>query len=858
MKTNSKSLQTGILVAAAGAALAIVAGYSNAAQAQQSVASSGAAGLEEIVVTATRRSESLSKVPISVTALSQETMDARGIKDFQDIARFTPGVSIDNTGTNAISIRGISSSGGAGTTGIYIDDTPIQMRAVGFNPDDSLPKTFDLDRVEVLRGPQGTLFGAGSEGGTVRYLLTAPKLHGSSTYLRSELAVTEGGTPSYELGMARGETIIEGTLGVRASAWFREDGGWIDRVDASSRAVTERGANRANAFLMRLAAVWQPLSSLTFTPSIIYQNSQKHDESTYWPAYSNPGSGHFNNATPERMPVPDKYYLPALKVEANLEHSQIIASTSYYSRDERTAYQGTVYDLSYYQSAGWAANPNTGGLSCSPSSVATAAPCDWYPLIDAKGIHLPPGLENYQTPNTVTNAQRSWTQEVRWQSTNDTSPWRWTVGAFWQQSKQISVEELKDARVNELFQALYGVDATSVFVDVHGLPHYACNGVGDYAAIPNCDVYYNRNATTDRQLAGFGELSYAVSDRLRVTFGERVARTSFSLEHYADGLQNFNATPASASHTETSNTPKVNIAYQQDPRHLYYLTYAKGFRVGGGNSPLPDFCAADLDNAGFPNGAPLTYQSDSTRSYEIGSKNALGSAFKIATSAYYIRWQNIQQNVYVGGGCGLQFIDNLGTAVAKGFDLQAELAAGAMKFDLAVGYTDARYTKSTPLPAQFCPSASTTPCKPLANVGDAISGEASLELSPGLNSPWTVAVGAQFDFTAAGRPAFVRFDYQYQSRNNWLSTLQDAGSSQSNADTYTLPANAFGQLRGGVTLGAWGLDAFIDNLFGSHTVTNYQLNQHDAYTLPLPPPSSQQNQYTFRPRTFGITATLRL
>jgi len=97
-------------------------------------ASAGApetAGIEEIVVTATRRAESLSKVPISVTALSQDAMDERGIKDFQDIARFTPGVSIDNSGTNAISIRGISSSGGAGTTGIYLDDTPIQMRAVG-------------------------------------------------------------------------------------------------------------------------------------------------------------------------------------------------------------------------------------------------------------------------------------------------------------------------------------------------------------------------------------------------------------------------------------------------------------------------------------------------------------------------------------------------------------------------------------------------------------------------------------------------------------------------------------------------------------------------------------------------------
>ena len=147
----------------------------------------GRGGLQEIVVTATRREESLSKVPISVTALTQEDIDQRGIKDFQDLVRFTPGVTIDNSGTNAISIRGISSSGGAGTTGIYIDDTPIQMRSIGFNPDDTLPKTFDLQRVEVLRGPQGTLFGAGSEGGAVRYILTQPNTTTTDSYVRSEL-----------------------------------------------------------------------------------------------------------------------------------------------------------------------------------------------------------------------------------------------------------------------------------------------------------------------------------------------------------------------------------------------------------------------------------------------------------------------------------------------------------------------------------------------------------------------------------------------------------------------------------------------------------------------------------------------
>src|SRR5712675_161392 len=144
------------LIVGAGTCLASLASANDAATAA-AAEPSAAAGLEEIVVTATRREENISKVPISVTAFSQDMIDQRGVKDFQDVVRFTPGVSIDNSGTNAISIRGISSSGGAGTTGIYIDDSPIQMRALGFNPDDTLPKTFDLDRVEVLRGRHGAL-----------------------------------------------------------------------------------------------------------------------------------------------------------------------------------------------------------------------------------------------------------------------------------------------------------------------------------------------------------------------------------------------------------------------------------------------------------------------------------------------------------------------------------------------------------------------------------------------------------------------------------------------------------------------------------------------------------------------------
>ena len=181
-------------------------------------------------------------------------MDQRGIKDFQDIARFTPGVNIDNSGTNAISIRGISSSGGAGTTGIYIDDTPIQMRSLGFNPDDTLPKTFDLERVEVLRGPQGTLFGAGAEGGAVRYILTPAEHDASPTPTCAARCRTRStGSRAASSASRTAQPIIDGVFGVRASVWYRYDGGWINRVDPRPPArIIDHNINYSNSMAGRI------------------------------------------------------------------------------------------------------------------------------------------------------------------------------------------------------------------------------------------------------------------------------------------------------------------------------------------------------------------------------------------------------------------------------------------------------------------------------------------------------------------------------------------------------------------------------------------------------------------------------
>ncbi|HEV7358013.1 MAG TPA: TonB-dependent receptor plug domain-containing protein, partial [Steroidobacteraceae bacterium] len=441
--------------------------------------------LQEITITATRHEESLSKVPLSVTALTQEAMDIRGVKDFQDVARFTPGVNIDNAGTNNISIRGIASSGGAGTTGIYIDDTPIQIRALAFNPDDALPKTFDVDRVEVLRGPQGTLFGAGSEGGTVRYITTQPSLTTNSFYSREEVSFTQGGSPSYEGGIAAGGPLIDGTLGARLTVWYRRDGGYIDRIDPTTLALQDQNSNFDQTVLYRLAAVWAPNDSWSITPSIYYQDRYRNNVEAYWPLYSNPGNNQFVSADPTQRSDPDRFYLAALKVEGNIGFAKLISNTSYYHRKEETGYEGTLYNLGFFQS----------GVFLNDDGSSASSP---YPLLDGTGLHLPAGATDYRSPASIDNGQENFTQEIRLQSNNPSSPLFWTAGLFFSSNRQTYLEQIHDPLLNELSVAATGVTFDNWFVDPDGNP------VGYDPRFPN-DSYFLQTKAKDQQYAIFGE-----------------------------------------------------------------------------------------------------------------------------------------------------------------------------------------------------------------------------------------------------------------------------------------------------------------------------------------------------------------
>jgi iron complex outermembrane receptor protein len=852
----------GSMCARAGAQLVVVAlacgsgaSWADQQPAQPTEEAAPTGGLQEVVVTATRREESLSKVPISVTALTQENLDLRGIKDFSEVARFTPGVNFDNSGTNNISIRGIAGTGGAGTTGIYIDDTPIQMRALAFSPDEALPKSFDIDRVEVLRGPQGTLFGSGSEGGTVRYLTTQPSLTKTSIYSRAELATTQGGDLSYEAGVAAGGPLIEGTLGARVSVWYRRDGGWIDQLDPYTLTTVEKNANHEENALIRAAVLWAPNEHWSVTPSIYYQDRKRHNGEDYWPLYSNPGNNQFVNADPTARNSPDQFYLPALKIEGDVGSARLISNTSFYHRKNETGYEGTLYNLGYYQTQN--ASPIFCNPTLSPAICGTGSP--WlvpYPLLDATGLHVP-GLD-YRAPAAVNNGQENITQEIRLQSTDPTARLLWTTGIFLTENRQTYLEQIHDPMLNQLTNLVLGLPYTQVFCYIDPTTGN-CVPVPFDPAYPD-DSYFLKTNSKDTQAALFGEVTYGLTERLKATVGARYSHMKYTFDTLTGGPQLYAPTRAGTGDiSENAFTPKVSLQFQADPNDMYYATYAKGFRPGGANNPIPfAACPSDFMNFGIPSD-PATFKSDSVNSYELGAKNNFNNRVRIASSVYYIKWDNIQQLI-VPPVCQISFIANTGAAVAKGADLQADVAVtDNLTLEIAAGYTNARYTED------FRLSNTGLDPRPLIANGDAIIGASSEAGGGQPTAPFTAAVGVEYHFNVLSRDSFLRVDGEYEGRAKWPTAGLDSNTSQFDPANFVLSSTTFVSLRSGMQFGPWSLQAFVDNLTNTHDLTayNYTICSNPGAgagtaCVPTTPGASRlQRAFTFRPRTVGITMIFR-
>lgn len=750
----------------------------------------------EVVVTATRREELLSKVPISVTALTQKAMDVQGIKNFADLGALVPGVEFDEN-DNTVSIRGISSKAGAGTTGIYLDDTPIQIRQVGTIPSNALPEVFDLQRVEVLRGPQGTLFGAGSEGGTVRYITPQPSLDHYSAYTRSELAFTQHGDPTYEVGAAIGGPIVQDKLAFRVSASARRDGGYTDRVDYHTNQVIAPRDDWGTVETLRMALTWAPDPSFLITPSVMVQERYYNDYGQYWEALSNPDKGVYHNGDPVQLWDRDRFILPALKIEKDFGSVKLISNSAYFYHKDISNYDASLYNLSFLQQ--FAAQP----------------------LLTPTGPSIP-GLYSYVADGRVINKQDNFTQEFRLQSSDPDSKLSWVVGVFLAKDRQENTELMIDPQFDAINEAVF--QRTGSFV-------WKRRGV-HYGLIDGLYSYTGEFVTHDEQVAGFGEANYDITDKLKITGGLRYAWTHFDFTNFQDGPYNMpGPSGGSGQHSETPLTPKLSISYQVTPDDLVYATAAKGFRVGGANAPVPlSFCKNALHQLGQVS-IPDSYDSDSVWSYEIGAKGRFWDRrISVAASAYYIDWNNIQQNVYLAQ-CGFQYTANLGQAVSKGFDLQMDgHVTPRVTLSLEVGYTDAHYTTTT--------QAGTGPTAPiLVAEGDVLPA-----------APWTAAFGAQYGFSVAHHDAYIRGDLQWTRRNDGLLPSQDPLTDSYDAAIPATPTQHYLSLRSGIQFSDWNLSAFVNNALNSHPeLTRSHEDQNSVLFYGT----------TLQPRTIGVEAAYR-
>ena len=640
-------------------------------------------------------------------------MDEQGIKNIDDLARFTPGLTFSpNSGglTNNIAIRGVLSEVGASTTGIYIDDTPVQVRSKGIVTENSTPQIFDLERVEVLKGPQGTLFGTGSMGGTIRFITPDPDLHKFSIYSRVEGSSTKSGDPSYEGGVAAGGPIVDGSIGARVSVFYQSIGGFINQRPFDGTAVTNKAIDTANTTVLRGAVKWAPFDQLSITPAIYYQH-KRQSAPYFWLNESNPDKTDFNSGYTEPQPSVDTFTLPSLKVDWNFADMELVSDTSFFYRK--------LSRTSDYSEFLW-----------------TALVGDGSPTPDAP-------LPGYRATSRDAVRQNSFTQEVRLQSTNSDSRLQWVAGALFQSARLYTNQYVLDPQLPALSQAVYGQTIEAAFGE--GL----INGIYSYAI---------EQWATDKQTALFGQADFAFTSALKGTLGVRVARDSLSFSRITDGaLANgyLIRTKASAPST-TPVTPKIGLSYQPDARNLYYVSASKGTREGGVNNP-----SVASGRPGCPAGlvGPIAYGSDNLWSYEIGAKNQFADGrLRTQASIFYTDWRNIQQTVQSNGCLTTSYVDNLGGATIKGGDLQAELRLlDNWSIAFTGGYQRARYS-STGLGAPGTGGARAV----LARSGDSLGV-----------SPWNVTLSSKYDFVVWDKSSYFRLDYSYSAKDPGETPVRD-------------------------------------------------------------------------------------
>ena len=714
-------------------------------------------GLEEITVTAQKVTENLRNVPISVSVLKATQLADQHIETSEDITRSVPNFSFSsngNPGSNILEMRGISSTAGASTVGIYLDDVAITQRVGGnYNVAQPEPYLLDIEQIEVLRGPQGTLYGASSEGGLIKFRTNPVNLAQFGGTVSASLASTQHGDgPDYDTSAAINVPLIQDQLGLRLAAATRYDAGYINRYSQDTGERVASGVNDHRVDAARLAIEARPSDALVIKPSLFYQRLTYGSSNT---VTLDLGPDSTNGRV--RDNGSDTMIVPSITTQYDFGWSDLTSVTSDYTRNAPFVFDGTEFNSVYI-----------GQCFLDGQCGSPAVPDLQGTLSGAKIAALP-------APAVDEMFERQVSEELRLASkpyTGSGVPLSWVGGLYYVDSRSRSDDYEYIAHFNQTFTALYGpANLNAIF----GGP------------LPDNVIYQATKRFTEKQYSLFGDLSYYPTAALRISAGARYLEARQAFDRTAYGFFNGGPSANSASSTDHALTPRVTANYELTPQTSVYATLSKGFRLGAPNPPIPlQFCAGDLANLGL-SAAPDAYHHEDLWNYEVGVKTRPDSRVSIDTSLFYISWDRLQQ-FFVLPTCGFTFSMNVGTARSYGGELQVAVRpVDALTLQLAGGFTNATLTQ--PVPALGVEQGTEVEGVPRWN------GTLSADYERELNTSLT---------------GFLRLNYNYtgSSHGSLLSTDADY-----NRPAYTLAGGSVG-----VSRDNWELQLYAKNLFDDRKI----------------------------------------
>jgi outer membrane receptor protein involved in Fe transport len=685
-----------MLACASVLTLAAMAGQARPALAADVPA--GAASVGEVVVTAQKRAQNLISVPISVTALSSSQVQAQRIATFDDLSRTAPGVAFNSNatfGTTDVSIRGVSSSAGSATTGLYIDDVSITTKNF-FYEGAMEPVVTDLDRIEVLRGPQGTLYGDSSEGGTIRYLTKAPNLDTYSAEGTIGTSNTAHGGENYNASFAVNIPVIKDVFAIRASGSAETDSGWINHYTQAlgpddevlgGGVVDKKGVNSERIYTYHIVAKIEPGHGLTITPAFFYQYEHANDSSAFY--LDTPGLGLYDQNKEVAEPGTDSFSLASLNIHEDFGPVQFTSVTGYLDRTARRQEDGTFFNSSSFVA-----------LLGGPPAVPLPTPN--VPLQQALNI-----LANLPSPVKLNTHYLQFTQEFRLASPDAPGDrLHWVVGAYYAQQSIHNTDYQQIHGINSTFLNLFGVPMEDTAIE-----DTFNAGVPGTTLFPN-DVDESDDRTyRETQYAGFGQIDYDFLPHWHLGVGGRYEVASeryVSVESgfYQIGNLGFTGFPAGTpttgpykqAGTSSSFTPKVTLSHDFSANQTVYASAGEGFRLGGPTGPIvfgPEtVCAGDFALINQTT-QPIKFGSDSLWTYEAGSKGRyFDNRLSLNGGVFYTDWHNIQQQIYLPD-CGYYFTENVGDARIYGGELEGSFKITShLVFSANVSAESATITRS--------------------------------------------------------------------------------------------------------------------------------------------------------------------